>query len=79
MPVYIHTLKTSDFRFCGNRRFSACRCAAPNPANHKICDLERRINPAAARFCKSLCNGQLIVVPLLFLYSRPVFLGTRHN
>ena len=40
------------------------RC--PNPRRTQNCVLERRINPAAARFCKSLVGGQLSAAPPLF-------------
>lgn len=44
----------------------ACWGAAPIPAEHKNCVLERWINPSAARFFKSLVGGQLSAAPPLF-------------
>ena len=61
-----HFAKTGGFRLHGARLFHACWGAAPIPAEHKIVVLERRINPAAARFCKSLVSGQLSAAPPLF-------------
>ena len=61
-----HFAKTGGFRLHGARLFHACWGAAPIPAEHKIVVLERRINPAAARFCKSLVGGQLNAAPPLF-------------
>lgn len=61
-----HFAKTGGFRSHGTRLFHACWGAAPIPAEHKICVLERWINPSAARFCKSLMGGQLSAAPPLF-------------
>ena len=61
-----HFAKTSGFRLHGARLFHACWGAAPIPAEHKNCVLERWINPSAARFFKSLVGGQLSAAPPLF-------------
>ena len=61
-----HFAKTGRFRSHGTRLFHACWGAAPIPAEHKFCVLERWINPSAARFCKSLVGGQLSAAPPLF-------------
>lgn len=61
-----HFAKTGGFRSHGTCLFHACWGTAPIPAEHKMCVLERRINPAAARFCKSLVGGQLSAAPPLF-------------
>ena len=61
-----HFAKTGGFRSHGTRLFHACWGAAPIPAEHKNCVLERWINPSAARFCKSLVGGQLSAAPPLF-------------
>ena len=61
-----HFAKTGGFRSHGTRLFHACWGAAPIPAEHKFCVLERWINPSAARFCKSLVGGQLSAAPPLF-------------
>ena len=61
-----HFAKTSGFRLHGTRLFHACWGAAPIPAEHKICVLERWINPSAARFFKSLMGRQLSAAPPLF-------------
>lgn len=61
-----HFAKTGGFRLHGARLFHACWGAAPIPAEHRICVLERWINPSAARFCKSLMGGQLSAAPPLF-------------
>ena len=61
-----HFAKTGGFRLHGARLFHACWGAAPIPAEHKNCVLERWINPSAARFCKSLVGGQLSAAPPLF-------------
>ena len=68
-----HFAKTSGFRLHGARLFHACWGAAPIPAEHKNCVLERWINPSAARFFKSLVGGQLSAAPSLFpvVYSLP--------
>ena len=58
--------KTGGFRLHGPRLFHACWGAAPIPAEHKNCVLERWINPSAARFFKSLVGGQLSAAPPLF-------------
>ena len=60
-----HFAKTGGFRSHGTRLFHACWGAAPIPAEHKSCVLERRINPAATRFCKSLMGRQLNAAPPL--------------
>ncbi len=61
-----HFAKTGGFRLHGARLFHACWGAAPIPAEHKNCVLERWINPSAARFFKSLVGGQLSAAPPLF-------------
>ena len=61
-----HFAKTGGFRLHGTRLFHACWGAAPIPAEHKNCVLERWINPSAARFFKSLVGGQLSAAPPLF-------------
>lgn len=61
-----HFAKTGGFRLHGTRLFHACWGAAPIPAGHRICVLERWINPSAARFCKSLMGGQLSAALPLF-------------
>ena len=61
-----HFTKTSGFRLHGARLFHACWGAAPIPAEHKNCVLERWINPSVARFFKSLVGGQLSAAPPLF-------------
>ena len=52
--------------FTRNPPVSCLLGAAPIPAEHKFCVLERWINPSAARFCKSLVGGQLSAAPPLF-------------
>ena len=61
-----HFAKTGGFRLHGARLFHACWGAAPIPAEHKNCVLERWINPSAARFFKSLMGRQLSAAPPLF-------------
>ena len=61
-----HFAKTGGFRLHGARLFHACWGAAPIPAEHKNCVLERWINPSAARFCKSLMGRQLSAALPLF-------------
>lgn len=61
-----HFAKTGGFRPHGTRLFHACWGAAPIPAEHKNCVLERWINPSAARFFKSLMGRQLSAAPPLF-------------
>ena len=61
-----HFAKTGGFRLHGPRLFHACWGAAPIPAEHRICVLERWINPSAARFFKSLMDRQLNAALPLF-------------
>ena len=61
-----HFAKTGGFRLHGARLFHACWGAAPIPAEHKNCVLERWINPSAARFFKSLMGRQLSAALPLF-------------
>ena len=61
-----HFAKTGRFRSHGTRLFHACWGAAPIPAEHRICVLERWINPSATRFFKSLMGGQLSAALPLF-------------
>ena len=67
-----HFAKTGGFRLHGARLFHACWGAAPIPAEHKSCVLERRINPAATRFFKSLDGRQLNAAPPLSLFAHSV-------